>query len=421
MIPPSLNWRFSKPIVWWGDHDYYPYNLNPGVYNWTADYKQVRAVQEAIQVAAAANNTLHVDGISLSPPWYMTVSRDVAGGVNGTQNIEQGNMTSYADFLLLLSQRLASDFGVKFETLCAMNEPLEMWWKAGSAKIGCSFTPDGARQMYDALQQQKQALGMDWLTLVGVDSWANKTTHLLTDTYAGGIPPFSHVTVHGYLDDLGMTMLELEKQQWAMRQAAYKAGLKLWQTEWGPFWVYGTEFESALFLGRSIAEHINIMGVTAWFHFLAIHRMNSVRWGTVMVNISAGAPVEPLITKQFYATMHYSRLIPEGSIILKVPRKCYHGVVAAYNEARNQLVVTAANQKKDAFYIRIWFQGFKRKDIFKPFIISTYLTNDTSNFKALRKHKKRTLQLPVDFWVRKMSITSLVIGNVVKVVKKRKW
>ena len=420
MMSPSLNWRYSLPVVWWGDHDYSAYTPEPGVYNWTADWKHVVALQEGKKVAEAAGNKLHVDAISLSPPWYLSVSRDVSGGVNGTQNIQgSANMTEYAKFLVLLAQHFKSDFGIQFETLTAMNEPLEGWWTANKSVIGCSFTFDGAKQMYAAVEKQKKALGADWLELAGVDSWPRHTTVLLNETYKGETTPFKVVTAHGYLDKLNMTMREMETHLTDLRQAASSRGLRVWQTEWGPMWVPGSDLETALFMGRSIAEQVNIMGASSWFHFLAIHRLNGVQWGTVMVNISAGAPVRPVFNKQFYGTMHYSRLIPEGSTILKVPTQCYHGVIAAYSPDKNQITVTAANQENYALHLLLHFNGFRRKSVKEPVIFTTYVTSSTMDFEVIDTSQRHVMKEAVDFRARKQSITSVVISNMEK-AKRRK-
>ena len=381
---------------------------------------QVRAVQEGIQVAAESNRFLHVDAISYSPPWFLTISGDVAGGLGGAQNIDPVNMTAYAKFLTLLAQHLATDFGVVFETYSIMNEPLEMWWDANSTEYGCSFTPAGAKQMYAAMQQQVQASGLSWLQLAGVDSWPAITTKLLTGTYGGKAPPFSYLAVHGYLHPLNMTMWELEAQQLELRRAAWKVGLKVWQTEWGPFYVPGTDLETALFMGRSIAEHVNIMGASAWFHWLALHATNTVQWGAMMVNIYAAGTPQVVFTKQFYAMLHYSRLIPEGSIFLKVPQRCYHGVVVAYVPLRNQIVITAANQKPVPVRILFQFAGFKVRQAFQRITLTYILTNAAVNYKAIKTQRVRTLAAPINLQIPKQSISSVVISNVVKVAKVKK-
>ena len=51
VIPASLNGWNSLPIVWWGEHDFNAYNFEPGVYNWTADFKQVWDLQNEIHLA----------------------------------------------------------------------------------------------------------------------------------------------------------------------------------------------------------------------------------------------------------------------------------------------------------------------------------------------------------------------------------
>ena len=413
MMPPSLLPANSPIVVRWNqDRDYTAYSPSPGTFNWSADWKQVQAVKDAIAVAAEANRSLHVDAITLSPPWYMTVSGDVAGGVNGSQNIDQGNMTDYAEFLLSWVQQMAAQHGLRVETISPMNEPLEGWWKAGRAKVGCSFNPKGARDMYEAMAEQRQAMGMEGVVLVGADSWPNHTANFLDTQYSKAKPTFAVATIHGYYNSLDIPLQTWGQTLWAARTRAEVLGLRLWQTEWGPLGIPGTDMDIALFMARRIIEDINILGVSAWFHFLALHRANPLHWGAAQVNLTAGEPVKAVKTRQFSATLHYTRLIPEGSIILKIPQKCQHGVLAAYSPSRNEIIVTAANQRNFTFSIQLSFRGFEPMRPLKPMILTTYFTNYFVRFQVIGRQKRFSFWRNIDLYVQRQSITSIVIGNV---------
>ena len=411
MIPPGYDPTLSPGIYGSQDHDWSNYLPQPDTYDMSADWKHVRAVQEGIQVAAAAGRKLHVDAISLSPPWWMTISKDVAGGVSGAQNVDASNITDYATFLLTLTQKFASDLGITFETLTGMNEPLEGWWIKGQVHPGCSFTFDGAKALYAALQTQKSSMGLNSLALAGVDSWWPSSQNLLTYTYGGKAPPFKYFTVHGYKSVASSQIDSIESSLSALRKAAKAAGVRVWQTEWGPLGVKGTELEIAIFMGRSIAEHINILGASAWFHFLALQVMNNVQWGAMMQNMYASTP-DPVITKQFYATLHYSRYITEGSRILKMQSSCKHGVVAAYTPDEHRLTVTAANQRNETFHIYLRFNGFHLHKLVKAAQVEHYVTNETLNHELVKSETKRRLWRYVDLFIGPQSITTVIVYNV---------
>ena len=370
----------------------------------------VPAVQEAVQLGASLGRKIHVDAISLSPPWWMTLSKDVAGGVSGEQNIRPRDMPAYARYLITLMKRFKTDLGIHVESLTAMNEPLEGWWVKGQIRPGCGFTFEGIKAMYAALQEQKRAQGMTDLTLAGVDSWHASSENLLTWTYKNETTPLQVFTVHGYRAAEGQSMDSVEVGLKGVRRAAADAGLPVWQTEWGPWKISGSEMDIALYMGRSIAEHINILGASAWFHYLGMQVPNDLQWGPIQVDMYAKV-VNPALTKQFYAMLHFSRHILPGSRLLRIPQQCQHGVVAAYTPQTNQLTATVVNQREESFLMNVRFSGFRLLKGVKASSVHFYVTDLASNFKLLR----------VSYWgdvwtedVRIMpsSIVTIVINNV---------
>ena len=105
--------------------DYFPpgYRMDPDApYNWTADAAQRNALAAALHWGADA-----VDAISFSPPWWMTISKDTAGGYQGTPNLEEGDYPAFADYLADVVNQFASQWGIRFKTLAPFNEPLHEW------------------------------------------------------------------------------------------------------------------------------------------------------------------------------------------------------------------------------------------------------------------------------------------------------
>ena len=375
---------------------------------------QVLAVQDAIKVAKDAGQPIHVDAISLSPPWWMTISKDVAGNTGGAPNLSPANMPAYAEYLITLAQHFDDDFGIRLESLAAMNEPLEMWWAKGGRHPGCSFSPDGVKQMYEALQAKRDDMGADWLDLAAADSWVGVTDSLLRNTYKGRPPPFKYLSVHGYQTQQASRLADLEKALTSLRAAASELGLPIWQTEWGPLGIPGNEMDIALFMGRSIAEHINILGASVWYHFLALHYNNTLQWGALQQPMQVpGAPLDPKKTKQFYATLHFSQYITEGSTLLKVSQQCQHGIVAAYTDSEHRLAVTATNQRYEAFNVVLRFTDFGAFDRRRTMTVSMYVTTDKQDKKLAYKEEQTSLAGFINLAIPPRSITTVVITNVV--------
>ena len=374
----------------------------------------VSAVQEAVQLGASLGRKIHVDAISLSPPWWMTISKDVAGGVNGTQNIRPWNIGAYATYIVTLLTKVSSDLNVTFDTLAATNEPLERWWRAGGIRPGCVFRFADLKALYAAVQQQLQAQGAADVGLVGADSWHPSTTNLLLWTYGKDKPPMSVVTVHGYRAAAGQTMASIEAGMSALRRAAMgNFGLPIWQMEWGPWEVSGSELDIAVFMGRNIAEHINILGASAWFHYLALHVANNIEWGAIQTDVYARV-VNPQKRKQFYATLHYTRNILEGSTILQVPDLCEHGVVAAYTPQTRSLSVTAANQADQQFSMTLIFSGFQIMEGSTSAVLEYYVTSSNMNYEMIKSEPSIAVDM-VTLVISPVSITTVVIRNIVPV------
>lgn len=98
-----------------------------GPYDWSAD-----ASQRACLLGAKARGADTFMAVAFAPPWWMTVSGDVAGSVDGATNLRSDAFTAFADYLTEVTLQYASDpaWNVTFEVLEPVNEPNDGAWRA---------------------------------------------------------------------------------------------------------------------------------------------------------------------------------------------------------------------------------------------------------------------------------------------------
>ena len=172
------------------------YQMEPGgPYNWSADSSQQRALLAAKNWGADT-----FESVSFSPPWWMTLSKDVAGNYKGSYNLPEENYGAFGDYLATVINYFATDVGVKFGVLAPFNEPLHRWWYQGNGQEGNQFRRE---QLVPCLRAVRQALDNKGLTdvrLTMIDDWPDQTMEFL-DSMAGNeeeMGMVARIDVHGY-------------------------------------------------------------------------------------------------------------------------------------------------------------------------------------------------------------------------------
>lgn len=251
-----------------------------------------------------------------------------------------------------------------------------------------SMEPQG---ILDLGVQMKEQLDNWWLKdtqLMLADSWGPHTADMLRlgmdmgrDKFLGGV---GRIGVHGYEIPVSATQQSTHDYFRDVRNVAKELGKPIWQTEWGPM---GGEkldrkeyssLESALWLARSVMQHVNIMEVEAWYYWLAYQQCTNecAYWGLVQRGTD---PDKPRITKQYYAMSHFTKYSPKDSYMLRVDDNCEHGVMASYDPNSDRLAVHVLNQRKSKNSMELCFQGFSTPNEKDP---SCSLTRTSNNENA---------------------------------------
>ena len=182
-----------------GNPDYFPpgYRMEPDApYNWTADPAQRHALAAAVRCGADM-----VDAISFSPPWWMTISKDTAGGHQGVPNLKVADYPAFADYLAEVVHKFATDWGIRFKTLAPFNEPLHRWWYQGNKQEGNEFWLNQILPFMRTMRKALDERGLSDVRLKVVEDWPDATLNFLR--YLGNRSEedralVSSIGVHGY-------------------------------------------------------------------------------------------------------------------------------------------------------------------------------------------------------------------------------
>ena len=170
------------------------------------------------------------EAVSFSPPWWMTISKDVGGNTGGKPNLAPANFPAFAEYLSDVVQQYERVWNVSFSTLAPMNEPLEWWWGDQSIQEGCAFSAKSIFPMLRAMREAMDRKGLQAVKLSGVDDWASPTVAFLLRAAATGeaseMALIEKLEVHGYQSP---TPLNPKLSQVASFRLLRKVGLrKVW-------------------------------------------------------------------------------------------------------------------------------------------------------------------------------------------------
>ncbi|CAI5503838.1 unnamed protein product [Closterium sp. Naga37s-1] len=207
-------------------------------FNWTADSRQ-----QAVLLGAKARGVNVFEAFSNSPPWWMTASKDVAGGKKAFQtNLLPKFEGRFAKYLVEVVERFKTDpalGNIEFDTLEPFNEALEGHWLKGMGQEGCNFNVfEMSRIIFKTLRLLREKKLKT--KLAGVDSFPGMTA-LLFPLLVGNFF-FHRVNVHGYTlpvqQVVNMTASVAEKtyaaRYVAMKVLAKSLGKEIWVSESGP-------------------------------------------------------------------------------------------------------------------------------------------------------------------------------------------
>ncbi|GJP44581.1 hypothetical protein CLOM_g3960 [Closterium sp. NIES-68] len=366
-IGGGFNARFSPQFLsktiadWRGVPGFKP--TQTGAYDWQADKRQ-----KTVLWGARSRGANIFEAFSNSPPWWMTITRDVAGATDPTKtNLRPEYESSFAQYLAAVVENFAKDpkWNLTFTSVEPFNEPLEGFWKAGAPHEGCTFK---APEMGRVIQKTAMALKSRGLKtkLVGVDSWSPYTTAFVSKFASANM--LQRINVHSYTGTPpeGVSLPRWTNLQYArMRNVAKRLRKEVWVSEGGPIGYEGHPYDVTLYVARQVIESINILEASAYVYWQAIDphpawTLIKIPWGYPLKKAAGEIQQQGiLLAKRYWVFRQFAKFAPQGSRPLRVPYSCWHSVAAFYNEKYSFVSVFFVNQKAKTVKLKFGLDQFR--------------------------------------------------------------
>lgn len=316
-------------------------------YDWTADANQRNVLQRCV---SEAGEDMIVEMFSNSPPYYMTKSGCSTGNTSaGSNNLRDDSYTAFAEYLAEVCLHYERDWGIKVQSVEAMNEPYTDFWGAYSKKQeGCHFDIGNSEsKIILELQKAMAARGMSDVILCGTDE---TSIDLQIDAYnalsSDAKKAISRIDTHTYGGS--------KRSQ--LKETALSAGKNLWMSEVDGKGTAGTNagsMGSGLWLAERITTDCNQLNASAWILWQLIDNhvcaagwngksdsgmpnINDGFWGVAVADHDQG---QIILSKKYYAFGQYTRYIRPGMTMLNSSGT----TMAAFDKQNGQLVLVAYN------------------------------------------------------------------------------
>lgn len=294
-----------------------------GSYNWSADSNQRKILKKLYSLKSSAI----YEAVSYSPPYWMTKSGCSAGNTDGSDNLNDTDYATFADYLTEVVRHYNDSVGVKFSRIAPMNEPFSNWWKAYGSQEGCAFSQAHQQALIDSLYNKlvaKNMLSYCKISAMDANSIDEALNGLNGYISSGVINNVNTITTHSYYGT----------QRAQLYSAAAGQSKEVWQTESGPLGVYQTGIDNNLVMASRIIDDMKNMGAAAWADWQAMD--GSSNWGlwtydTVQRTYSK--------SKLYYVRKQFSKYLKPGYTIVYSSQN----TIAALNPLNNQLVIVLVN------------------------------------------------------------------------------
>lgn len=361
----------------------------PGQWDWEADKAQRWVLSKAIESGVNI-----VEAFSNSPPYWMTKSGCSAGTHDGTSNLKEENYLEFAQYLTGVVRHFKQRWGITFNTLSPVNEPISGWWKSSNNQEGCHFEIHEQEIIYKLLYHTLNEAGLGEVAISGPEENSIDDTVRSFSAYSdNGRACISQINTHSYE---GTSRKEL-------KLLAEKYGKKLWMSE---VTVGGTEshnhddMTSAFELAHRIIDDINEMEPAAWVYWQAVEdEAGKVNHGLIHANFRGKE--EYWLTKQYFTMGNFCRFIRPGCKIIRSSDK---NTLISCDGKRNSITVVNVNSEQIPKEYHFELDGFELAGC----EVIAYRTTGNENLTATDSFK--VSESSFEYPVKEKSVTTLYIS-----------
>ena len=293
-----------------------------GSYDWSADANQRKVLKKLYSLKSSAI----YEAASYSPPYWMTKSGCSAGNTGGTDNLNDTDYTTFADYLTEVVKHYKEVEGVTFSNLESLNEPFNGWAAYGGQE-GCHFSQTNQQTLINAVYDKLNTKNMlSYCKISAMDAFScDETLNALNGYISSGvISKVNNVSTHSYAGT----------QRAQLYSAAAAQGKEVWQTESGPIGVSQTGIDNYMVMASRIISDLKDMRAVVWTDWQAISVDD--RWGLWTYNITNQTYTK---VKPYYIRKQFSKYIKPGYTIVY----SNGNTIAALNPANNELVIVLVN------------------------------------------------------------------------------
>ncbi|TKH41394.1 hypothetical protein C1I60_18565 [Paenibacillus terrae] len=295
------------------------YQPSQGGYDWNADANQRYMLQ-----AAKSYGVNVFEAFANSAPYWMTISGSVSGAANGVNNLKPEYYDDFADYLTEVVKHFHDEWGISFDTLTPLNEPISTWWKLGNDQEGMHFDRAEQNAILGQVQSSLTAKGLS--TRLSAPEEYNLEDS--TSSFAGYSPAvksaIAQINTHTYGGS----------NRTALRNAATSDNKHLWTSE------YGDGDASGLTMSRTILKDMRNMGASAWVYWQAVDSAEG--WGFFKNVLNDTQTTSYTVNQKYYVMGNYSKFIRPGYKIIGMSDA---NTLAAYDAASGKLVLVTTNSE----------------------------------------------------------------------------
>jgi O-glycosyl hydrolase len=304
---------------------------SPGVWDWTADENQ-----RWVLGAAIASGVDTFEAFSNSPPYWMTNSGSVTGAANGGDNLNPAYYDAFADYLSEVVLHFRDDWGITFQTLEALNEPISTWWRFGGRQEGCHFERSSQSSII-------QRLGAS-LASKSVSTTVSAPDENSIDLAVGSFRSYSAATKSFVSRINTHTYGGSQRTQLANETSAHFKDL--WMSE------YGDGDASGLTMSRRILSDMKTMRASAWVYWQAV---DGGGWGLLRNSLPDATTTDYTLNPKYFVMANYSRFIRPGYRFVAINDA---SSLAAYDSSSGTLVIVTTNSGSADLSVTYDVSGF---------------------------------------------------------------
>lgn len=295
------------------------YQPSPGVYDWNADANQRYMLQ-----AAKAQGVNIIEAFANSAPYWMTISGNVSGSASGGNNLKPDYYDDFADYLTEVVKHFRDNWGITFDSVTPLNEPISTWWKQGNDQEGMHFDRADQNTILSQLQASLNAKGLS-TKLSAPEEYSIDDTNVSFNSYSNAVKSaITQINTHTYGGS----------NRTALRNTATSAGKHLWTSE------YGDGDASGLTMSRTILKDIRNMGASGWVYWQAVDSADG--WGFFKNVLNNTQTTSYTVNQKYYVMGNYSKFIRPGYKIIGMSDA---NTLAAYDAASGKVVLVTTNSE----------------------------------------------------------------------------